>query len=877
MAPRGLTEEEAALRRGRYGLNALPAAQGESVLHIFLRQFLSPLIYILLAAAVVSAFISDVEDAVFIGVVLLINGVVGTIQEFSAERAAAALRSFERLIATVVRGGARRDIDARELVPGDCVVLEAGRRVPADIRLSVSDGLKSDESLLTGESAPVRKYSSEEATDDRASMVFAGTMITRGDGRGEVVATGMSTELGKIAASLSSRPLAKPPLLARLEGFARTLAVGVFVAIAVLIAAGLVQGMHLTELFMASVGLAVSAIPEGLPVAITVTLAIATRRMAARRVIIRNMPAVESLGSCTLIATDKTGTLTMNELTVTDVLLPDGTRVSFERRSGQDAALDHEAPAAREIMAPLLKAAILPNEASLVLDDGKWVGSGDAVDLALLAAAHRAGVSHGGINDAHPLISRIAYEPEKKYAASFHHAKDDIAIFVKGAPETLIAMAETMLRDESVAAIDRALLLAQKQELAAQGLRVLAFAEGHINAAEDGQFGHSLLADLTFLGFVGMKDPLRPEVPDAIAACMAAGIRVAMITGDDPLTASTIAREAGLQVEGLTPVTGTELRDAEQQDRAALDALTRTASVFARVEPLQKLSIVESLARNGHVVAVTGDGVNDAPALKHAHVGVAMGLKGTDIARESADVILADDNFASIVAGIREGRIAYANIRKVVFMSVATGAAEVLLFLFTVPFGLPIPLLAVQLLWLNLVTNGIQDVALAAEKAEGDELAQRPRRPGDPLFDQTMVRRILLSAALMSACGVGLFAWQLSNGQPLEDVRNGLLVQFILFENALTLCARSERMPLFGRNFLSNPLLLGGILITQLLHVAAMYVPAAGGILEIKPIALSDWFVLLAPALLLVAALELDKLLERRRAAAVDSREAKSA
>jgi Ca2+-transporting ATPase len=877
MAPMGLTEEEAALRRGRYGLNALPAAQGESVLHIFLRQFLSPLIYILLAAAVVSAFISDVEDAVFIGVVLLINGVVGTIQEFSAERAAAALRSFERLIATVVRGGARRDIDARELVPGDCVVLEAGRRVPADIRLSVSDGLKSDESLLTGESAPVRKYSSEEATDDRASMVFAGTMITRGDGRGEVVATGMSTELGKIAASLSSRPLAKPPLLARLEGFARTLAVGVFVAIAVLIAAGLVQGMHPTELFMASVGLAVSAIPEGLPVAITVTLAIATRRMAARRVIIRNMPAVESLGSCTLIATDKTGTLTMNELTVTDVLLPDGTRVSFERRSRQDAALDHEAPAAREIMAPLLKAAILPNEASLVLDDGKWVGSGDAVDLALLAAAHRAGVSHGGINDAHPLISRIAYEPEKKYAASFHHAKDDIAIFVKGAPETLIAMAETMLRDGSVAAIDRALLLAQKQELAAQGLRVLAFAEGHINAAEDGQFGHSHLADLTFLGFVGMKDPLRPEVPDAIAACMAAGIRVAMITGDDPLTASTIAREAGLQVEGLTPVTGTELRDAEQQDRAALDALTRTASVFARVEPLQKLSIVESLARNGHVVAVTGDGVNDAPALKHAHVGVAMGLKGTDIARESADVILADDNFASIVAGIREGRIAYANIRKVVFMSVATGAAEVLLFLFTVPFGLPIPLLAVQLLWLNLVTNGIQDVALAAEKAEGDELAQRPRRPGDPLFDQTMVRRILLSAALMSACGVGLFAWQLSNGQPLEDVRNGLLVQFILFENALTLCARSERMPLFGRNFLSNPLLLGGVLITQLLHVAAMYVPAVGGTLEIKPIALSDWFVLLAPALLLVAALELDKLLERRRAAAVDSREAKSA
>jgi Ca2+-transporting ATPase len=292
------------------------------------------------------------------------------------------------------------------------VVLEAGRRVPADIRLAVSDGLKSDESLLTGESAPVRKCPAPEAPDDRTSMVFAGTMIMRGNGQGEVVATGMSTELGKIAASLGSRPIAKPPLIVRLEGFARTLAIGVFIAIAVMIAAGLLQGMHAADLFMASVGLAVSAIPEGLPVAITVALAIATRRMAARHVIVRNMPAVESLGSCTVIATDKTGTLTMNELTVTDVLLPDGTRVSFERKSGQDTALDHKSLVARKMISPLMKAAVLPNEASLALDGGKWVGSGDAVDLALLTAARRAGLSHDGVNDAHPLISRIAYEPE---------------------------------------------------------------------------------------------------------------------------------------------------------------------------------------------------------------------------------------------------------------------------------------------------------------------------------------------------------------------------------------------------------------------------------------------------------------------------------
>jgi Ca2+-transporting ATPase len=838
------------------------------VLRIFLRQFLSPLIYILMAAALVSIFLGDVEDAVFIGAVLLVNGAVGTVQEYSAEKAAAALRSFERLTATVFRDGIRRDIDARELVPGDYVLLEAGRRVPADVRLSACDGLKSDESLLTGESIAVRKYPASDAPDGRSAMAFAGTMVTRGSGCGEVVATGMATEFGKVAASLGSRPLAKPPLIVRLEGFARTLAIGVFVAIAVLMAAGLMRGIDPAELFMASVGLAVSAIPEGLPVAITVALAIATRRMAGWHVIVRNMPAVESLGSCTVIATDKTGTLTMNELTVTDVLLPDGTRIAFGQTSRRSDAFDHEAPAAREVMGPLLKAAILPNEASLALNGENWVGSGDTVDIALLTAAHRAGLSHAGVNDAHPLISRIAYEPEKKYAASFHRAEDEIAIFVKGAPETLIAMAETMLQCGKAVAIDRALLLAQKSELTAQGLRVLAFAEGRLSADEAGPLGHSHLAGLTFLGFAGMKDPLRPEVPDAIANCVTAGIRVAMITGDDPLTALAIARDAGFATDGAKPVTGAELRAAEQQGTDALDAITRETSIFARVEPLQKLSIVESLARNGHVVAVTGDGVNDAPALKHAHVGVAMGRNGTDIARESADVILTDDNFASIVAGIREGRIAYANIRKVVFMLVGTGAAEVLLFLLTVPFGMPIPLLAVQLLWLNLVTNGIQDVALATERAEGDELARPPRRPDDPLFDHTMVRRIGLSAALMAVSAVVLFIWQLNDGRSLEETRNGLLLQFILFENVLTLCARSERISLFSRGFWSNPLLLGGIVVTQLLHIAAMHIPAIGGTLEIKPVAFSDWIIFLAPALLLMAALEVDKFLERRRAMA---------
>jgi Ca2+-transporting ATPase len=870
----GLTDAEAARRLLRHGPNALPEAHPDTVLRIFLRQFLNPLIYILVVSAIVSAVVSDIEDAIFIVAVLLINGIVGTIQEYSAGKAALALRKFERIVATVFRDGRRRDVDARDLVPGDCVLLEAGRRVPADLLLFAADGLRCDESLLTGESAPTRKCTAGEAVatgaEDRQGRAFAGTLITRGTGTGEVIATGLSTEMGKIATSLERPPVARPPLLARLDRFSRMLAIGIFVAILVMVVAGLVHGMSPTELFMASVGLAVSAIPEGLPVAITVALAIAMRRMAHRHVIIRNMPAIEALGACTMIATDKTGTLTMNELTVTDILLPDGTRVSFEPHGRNAASLDHQDVAAQGKMAALLRAAVLPNEASLARDGEEWVGSGDAVDLALLAAARRGGLTHASVIDAHPLISRIAYEPERKYAASFHEGADDVRIFVKGAPETLIDMAETMLCDGDSVAIDRPRLLDQKYAMATEGLRVLAFAEGRIGPEHAGTLDHRHLAALTFLGLAGMKDPLRAEVPQAIAACRAAGIRVAMITGDDPATACAIARDAGLDFDSLKAATGADLRRAEGQGLAAVDALTRDANIYARVEPLQKLGIVESMARNGHIVAVTGDGINDAPALKHAHVGVAMGRKGTDIARESADIILSDDNFASIVSGVREGRVAYANIRKVIFMSVSTGAAEVLLFLLTVPFGMPIPLVAVQLLWLNLVTNGIQDVALAAEKAEGDELAEPPRRPDGSLFDRMMVRRIVLTAIVMATSVVALFIWNLNAGKPLVEARNELLLQFVIFENVLTLCARSERRSLFSRDFLSNPLLIGAIVFTLLLHVSAMYLPGLRETLRVAPVSASQWLVPLVPALLLVAALELDKFLMRRRRPSAD-------
>lgn len=868
---KGLTDAEARQRLAHFGPNALPEATADSIVVIFLRQFLSPLIYILLAAAVVSFFVSDVKDALFIGAVLVINGIVGTVQEYSAGRAAAALQRMRQASAVVIRDGERRDVDARDLVPGDVVLLEAGARIPADIMLTETTDLRCDESLLTGESEPARKWARDLETGqtDRAHLAFAGTMVTRGRGRGDVVATGFSTEFGRIADVLGERARAKPPLLLRLERLSRTLAVVVLASALLLVAIGLFRGMAPSELFMVAVGLAVSAIPEGLPVAITIALAIAMRRMAKRHVITRNLPAIESLGACTMIATDKTGTLTMNELTVTDIALPDRSAISLEERLRPDGAegeaLSAPIPAeARARMAPLLHAAVLPNEAQLMRNGDEWLGIGDTVDVALLSAAHRSGLVHQEAQDRHPLITRIPYEPDLKYAASFHQGERHVRIFVKGAPETLVAMASWMNVGGTVEPIDRDRLLEQKSMMAARGLRVLAFAEGRIEGAGDGVFDHSHLEGLTFLGFAGLKDPLRPEVPGAMQACRSAGVAVAMITGDDPITACAIAREAGLPFEDEEVVTGARIREAVAGGEEALDALTRNARIYARVEPLQKLAIVESLARNGHVVAVTGDGINDAPALKHAHVGVAMGRKGTDIARESADIILTDDNFASIVAGIREGRVAYANIRKVVFMLIGTGAAEVLLFLLALSAGLPMPLLAVQLLWLNLVTNGIQDVALAAERPEGDELAAPPRPPGETLFDRLMVRRILIAALLMGLGGFGLFYWRIAAGDSIETIRNELLLLFVLFENALTLSARSERNLLLSRGSWTNPLLLIGVAATQLLHVGAMYTPFMSQTLGLSPVSLSHWVVLLLPAAVLFAVLEFDKRLHLR-------------
>lgn len=868
----GLTAAEASARLARYGPNALPETRPLSLVSVFLRQFLSPLIYVLLIAAVVSLVLSDVKDALFIGVVLLTNGIIGTAQEYSAGRAAAALRQLEQPNAWVIRDGAKQEIAARDLVPGDLVLLEAGGRVPADLRLVECADFQCDESLLTGESMPVKKHAAapDESViaDDRSTLAFAASMITRGRGRGIVMATGAATEVGKIAKEIGKRSMSKPPLMIRMDRFARMIAFAVGGAVLVLIAVGLVRDMSFRDLFMMSVALAVSAIPEGLPVAISVALAISMRRMSRVNVIVRHMPAVESLGSCTIIATDKTGTLTMNELTVTDIVLPDGAKLICEAGKHLDAcsirAPHPGADNASARVAALLRAAALPNEAHLTKDGDGWKGVGDTVDVALLTAARKGGLVAEQAQQHYPLVARIPYEPDLKYAASFHRREDSIRVFVKGAPEILIAMADRMDKGGSSCPIERDELLRQKNDLTAQGLRVLAFAEGEIGTEPGDSYSHQHLVNLTFLGLAGMQDPVRPEVPQAIRDCRRAGIEVAMVTGDDPGTASVIAAQAGLEFAADQVVTGADVRQAEEDGPDTLDRLTRHARIYARVEPAQKLSIVLSLVRNGHFVAVTGDGVNDAPALKHAHVGVAMGRKGTDVAKESADIILTDDNFASIVNGIHEGRVAYANIRKVIFMLVSTGAAEVALFLLTLPTGLAMPLLPVQLLWLNLITNGVQDVALAAEKAEGDELSYPPRRPNEPIFDRVMIRRILHSALVMAGGGFAVFYWLTSHGYDDEQARNLLLLLFVLFENFQTFNSRSEHHSVFRQRFFANPWLVISVIGAQALHITAMYIPGLNDTLHIAPVSFTDWAILLPIAATLLLVMEFEKWWDQR-------------
>ncbi len=869
----GLSQSEAAARLQSYGRNTLPRPAPPGMGRVFLHQFASPLIYVLLAAALLSLLIREYSDAGFIFAVLMINAVIGTVQEYSAQRAAASLNQLVSTRCRVLREGDTWEIDAEELVPGDIVLLESGDRVPADLRLLHAHDLQLDESLLTGESVPVLKdpgteLAAETLLAERTNMVFAGSLVIRGRAQGVVAATALATEMGHIASEIINRPPPRSPLLLRMEKFTHLIALLVMLAAIIMAAVAASHGMPATEIFLLVVALAVSAIPEGLPVALTVALAIGMRRMARRNVIVRRLVAVEALGSCTFIATDKTGTLTVNQLTARRIVfsLDREYEITGEGVQPEGQILSPQGtptPTEQALLERLCLAAVLAdNEGFIGHRENQWSHHGDSVDVALLIMAHKLGIVKEESLNSFPELAVIPFEPELRFAASLNRVEGAARIFVKGALEALLPMCRYMATVENDQPLNALQLEQQAHALAAQGYRVLALADGKLEADVEEHFSPEYLQGLTLLGLVGMIDPLRSEAQAAVQACRTAGIEVAMITGDHPATALAIARELDMARSSEQVINGAQLKQINSE--VELDRLTHRARVFARVEPQQKLDIVQSLQRNGHFVAVTGDGANDAPALRAAQVGVAMGKSGTEVARESAELILTDDNFASIVAGVEEGRIAYANVRKVIFLLISTGVAELVLFTLALLSGLPLPLLAVQLLWLNLVTNGIQDVALAFEPGEGQELHQPPRAPKELIFNRLMLERVMLSALVIGSIAFFLFQWLLRQGYSLDEARNGTLLLMVLFENIHVFNSRSETRPVLQQNPLHNRILLFGTLAAQLIHIGAMYTPWLNEVLRIQPVSPQHWLQLLGLALSVLVVMELHKLLRRR-------------
>jgi magnesium-transporting ATPase (P-type) len=856
----GLGDDEAASRLEHYGPNTLPRREPPSLFEIVLRQFRSPLIYLLGIAAAVSLAIGEIKDAAFIMGVLLINAVIGTVQEARAERASQALQQLLRIRAAVRRSHRVLDVDAESLVPGDVVYLESGNRVPADIRLIAAHGLEVDESLLTGESLPVAKradWSGSPGTPlaDRLNMLHAGAMVARGRCHGAVVATGASSAIGSLALDVIRSEGGRPPLVERMERFTRRIALVVLVAAAGIAVMGVVMGRYaITEMFMFGVALAVSAIPEGLPVALTVALAIGTTRMARRGVIVRRLAAVEGLGSCTLIASDKTGTLTCNELTVQQVRSPDG---SIYDVTGQGFVPEGRflkeglpvEPDQATALADLARSATLCNEGELLRRDGGWAWHGDPTDVALLTMAYKLGWRKEDTEELHPQINDIPFEPERQFAATFNRHGDKLRVHVKGAPERVLEM----LADGQ----DKERLLVMAREMAQNGYRVLAVADGPAPADLGATDAPPTPAELTCTGLVGMIDPLRPDVREAVAEAREAGVATVMVTGDHPLTALAISRDLGLASSADEVITGADLIAATPESLPDLIARTK---VFARVAPHQKLEIVNAAREAGHFVAVTGDGINDAPALRAANIGVAMGKSGTDVAREAAELVISDDHFGTITAGIEEGRIAYNNIRNVIYLLVSTGAAEVILVALALLFGSPIPLLPVQLLWLNLVTNGIQDVALAFEPGVGDERRSPPRPPRESIFNRLMIERTLAAALFMGVVGFGLFQWCLAAGWSEDASRNALLMLMVLFENVHLFNCRSETRSAFTMSPLRSPVLMIGMIVAFSIHVAMTYLPVGNVLLSTQPVDAALWLQLLMLTLPILIVMELHKL-----------------
>ena len=833
-----------------------------TIFEILIRQILSPLIYVLLIAVIFSFLVGDEKDAIFIIAIILVNAVIGAYQEWKAEKSSESLQNFLKITTQVKRDDAEIEIGAEKLVPGDIVFLESGNKVSADIRILEANNLTIDESIITGESLAVLKNNSvieeEVSLAEQKNMAFAGSIVATGRGMGIVVKTGTSTEIGQLASEINQLKVSKSPLVIRMEKFANNISLIVLVVCAFLAAIELLRGRPVYEVVYMAIALAVSVIPEALPATLTAALSIGMKRMAKRNVIIRELPAVEGLGSCTCIASDKTGTLSMNKQTAKIIQLVDGTKfiVSGEgyiplgevkQEHSQEILPEHKV-----ILEKLASAITSANEATLRQENNEWFYKGDSVDIALLALGQKLGIQRDTILKDAEIIKEIPYESELKYAAIVYKLQNETFMAIKGAYEAIVPFCNSVpdfIED-------------QINNISADGYRVITCAFGTIPQIENpDSFDINSVNSLDFIGMIGLIDPLRTESFEAVKKCREAGIDVVMITGDHAATAFTIAKELGIASSAKQVITGDQLAKVDNYPK--FNHVVNKTKVFARVNPLQKLHIVNNLIEAGHFVAVTGDGVNDAPALKKANVSIAMG-SGADVAKEVASIIITDDNFASIVAGVEEGRFTYDNIRKCIYLLVTIGASQIILFFLSLMFNLAMPLLPVQLLWLNLVTSGIQAVGLAFESGDPDSMKRPPRKPTEGIFDPLMIQQIILSSATIGLISFGMWYYLLYIGWAEADARTLLLLLMVMFSNLHVFNCRSEFKSLFKIPLKSNYFLIAGVFAAQFISLLAMVIPFMKDFLYVTQTDILHWVQIFLLSVTVCIVMEIFKVIKNR-------------
>lgn len=864
-ADAGLLQAEAETRLEFYGANELQASRAVSPWAILLEQFKNILIVILLIATAISAVLGHGTEAIAITVIVLFAVILGFVQEYRAERSIDALRKMAAPQALVIRDGAELQLPAGNLVPGDVVLLLAGNRVPADLRLMDAFNLRIDEASLTGESLSVEKHSEslvepQAPLGDRRNMAYAGTTVSYGRGRGVVVATGMKTEFGKIARMLQTVEVVRTPLQKNLDRIGRVLAWSALLVVSLIVALGLLRGMPFLEMFIFGIALAVAVVPEALPAVVTISLALGVQRMVRRKALIRRLPAVETLGSTSVICSDKTGTLTRDEMTARSLYLAgevwNVSGEGYDPHGGFFRADGDEVPSADLLF--LLKVAALASDAHLAADqDGFWQIKGDPTEGALVVAAAKAGLVKTTLDRQFPRVDEIPFSSETKRMTTLHLTPEGVTAYAKGAPEVLLASCSHQMVDSERVFLDveqRSEIVAAATEMAGEALRVLALAwkpNAHLEDAEEG---------MIFLGLVGMIDPPRPEAKGAVEICGKAGIRVLMITGDHPLTARAIAVELGI-LRGGKVING---RDLEGMNETELARQVEEAEVYARVSPAHKLRLVTALQQKGYVVAMTGDGVNDAPALKKADIGIAMGITGTDVSREASAMTLLDDNFASIVAAVEEGRGIFENIKKYLMYLISSNVGEILLMAGAAVAGLPLPLSAVQILYVNLVTDGLPALALAVDPPDSDLMERPPRDPYTGVFTRPVVALMGLGGIWSAIVNLAVFSGALSIGYPLAKAMSMTFVSLVLIQFLKAYNFRSDRTSAFRKPF-ANKWLNQAIFWELILLFLTMTLPVLRKVFGTSLLTPGEWLFLVAVAGSVVPVLESGKWIIRHR------------